>query len=187
MALDRAVQLAARGRRGAADAAAVPLGAPDGDARALPGRVGRRPATSARDDGVDVVRRFTGGRGVLHDDELTYSIVARTRRRRPARHRRLVPHPVRGAGRGVPRARRRGGADERDRAATASSAACYLHATAADLSLGGAQALGLRAGLARLDRAAARLVHRVARRRREKRASSGLAPGDAADGSPTRP
>jgi lipoate-protein ligase A len=29
-----------------------------------------------RSQGIDVVRRFTGGRGVLHDDELTYCVVA---------------------------------------------------------------------------------------------------------------
>jgi lipoyl(octanoyl) transferase len=85
--------------------------------------------------GIELVRRYTGGRGVLHDDEVTYSVVA-------------------GAGDGIPRGtgasygllcgglaqayrllgveaaltpRSRGSRD---------SAACYLHATQADLSLG---------------------------------------------------
>jgi lipoyl(octanoyl) transferase len=92
-------------------------------------------------EGIDVVRRFTGGRGVLHDDELTYSIIA-------------------GVGDGIPRGTaasyrllcsalaetyRRLGVDA---ALTArprgdgSSAACYLHATPADLSLGLAKLSG---------------------------------------------
>jgi len=85
--------------------------------------------------GIDVVRRHTGGRGVLHDDEVTYSVVAGLDDG--------IPRGTSGSYRmlcgGVADAYRRLGVDAaltaRSRGSRA-SAACYLHATQADLSLG---------------------------------------------------
>lgn len=90
---------------------------------------------------VAIVRRFTGGRGVLHDDEVTYSIIA-------------------GVADGIPRGVTASyrvfasallgvykilGVDaeltSRPRAHCASPA-CYLHATHADLSVGSAKLAG---------------------------------------------
>lgn len=85
--------------------------------------------------GFDVVRRPTGGRGVLHDQELTYSVVAHVDDG--------VPRGVAASYRHISAAlveayRSLGVAAEitqRSRG-PAGAGACYLHATPADLSLG---------------------------------------------------
>lgn len=92
-------------------------------------------------EGLGLARRPTGGRGVLHDDEITYSIVAGVRDGLPrgvaASYRMLC-------GALVETYRRLGVAAEmtaRERGSNATGA-CYLHATAADLSLNAAKLSG---------------------------------------------
>lgn len=92
-------------------------------------------AVSCAEYGIDIVRRFTGGRGVLHDEELTYSVVAGVDDG--------VPRGVAASYRHLSQAlalayNRMGVAAElttRDRGHGAGSA-CYLQTTRADLSLG---------------------------------------------------
>lgn len=91
--------------------------------------------------GVETCRRPTGGRGVLHDDEVTYSVVAGVRDGLPqgvtASYRALCGALLEAYGElGIaasltprPRGERAAGA-------------CYLHATPADLSLGVAKLSG---------------------------------------------
>jgi lipoate-protein ligase A len=91
--------------------------------------------------GFDVARRPTGGRGVLHDDELTYGVTAAVADG--------VPRGVTASYRHLCAALARayqllGVAAEltaRPRGEKAAGA-CYLHATAADLSLGAAKLSG---------------------------------------------
>ena len=86
-------------------------------------------------EGIDVVRRSTGGRGVLHDDEVTYSVVGSTEDGVP----RGVAASYRYVSAGLAAAYRELGMNasltSRPRGERG-SAACYLHSTHADLSLG---------------------------------------------------
>lgn len=94
-----------------------------------------------RDLGVDVVRRHTGGRGVLHDDELTYSVVAGTDDGIP----RATAAAYRVLSLGLVRAYESLGVEAelvgRPRGIRGSPA-CYLHSTPADLSVGQAKLSG---------------------------------------------
>lgn len=92
-------------------------------------------------EGIDVCRRPTGGRGVLHDDEITYSIVTGVRDGLPrgvsASYRHLCGALVK-AYRAMGVSAELTGRPRGDRG----SGACYLHATDADLSLGAAKLSG---------------------------------------------
>lgn len=90
--------------------------------------------------GVSIVRRPTGGRGVLHHIEVTYSVVAAEADGVP----RGTAESYRHLCAGLAEAYRLLGVDaeltSRDRGPR--SGACYLHATRADLSLGGLKLSG---------------------------------------------
>jgi len=92
-------------------------------------------------EGIDVVRRPTGGRGVLHDDELTYAVIAGVRDGVPkgvaASYRYLCAALVASYSRlGV------GAHLTHGKTGDATSAACYLLSTQADLTLGAAKLSG---------------------------------------------
>lgn len=91
--------------------------------------------------GIDVCRRPTGGRGVLHDDEVTYAVVAGIDDGLP----RGVTASYRVLSGALVLAFRALGVEAdlvRRPAQRAASGACYLHATAADLSVGAAKLSG---------------------------------------------
>ncbi len=91
--------------------------------------------------GIAGCRRPTGGRGVLHDHEVTYSVVAGVRDGVP----RGVTASYRWLSAGLVEAYRRLGLDAaltaRDRGERGAGA-CYLHTTRSDLSLGEAKLSG---------------------------------------------
>ncbi len=92
-------------------------------------------------EGIGLCRRPTGGRGVLHDDEITYSIVAGVRDDVPrgvSASYRLLCGALVEAYRELGVAADLTGRPRGERGA----GACYLHATSADLSFGAAKLSG---------------------------------------------
>lgn len=97
-------------------------------------------ADVALSSGVDIVKRATGGRGVLHDDEVTYSVVAAVDDGVPegvaASYRHLAAALAAAYGLlGV-------SAGLTDGRPTAGSAACYLSSAGADLAVAGRKLSG---------------------------------------------
>lgn len=91
--------------------------------------------------GFDIVRRPTGGRGVLHDDELTYAVVASVADGIPrgvAVSYRLLCGVLAEAYRSIGVPATLTGRARGDK----TTGACYLHATNADLSFGVAKLCG---------------------------------------------
>ncbi len=134
MALDRAIQLEHAAGRSPATLRLYGWARPT----VTLGRfqdVGSVDVAACRAEGIDVARRFTGGRGVLHDDEVTYSIVAGLQDGVP----RGTAQSYRFLCDALVDAYRRLGVDAdltaRPRGSR-SSGACYLHATHADVSSG---------------------------------------------------
>lgn len=92
-------------------------------------------------EGIDVCRRPTGGRGVLHDDEVTYSIIGGVRDGLPrgvSASYQLLCGALVEAYREIGVSAELTARPRGDRGA----GACYLHATDADLSLGVAKLSG---------------------------------------------
>jgi lipoate-protein ligase A len=91
--------------------------------------------------GVDIVRRPTGGRAVLHDDEVTYSVAAAAADGLPVG----IAASYRYLGAGLRLAYRRVGVDAEIcglRPGKPRTAACYLSATQADLAFRGLKLSG---------------------------------------------
>lgn len=86
-------------------------------------------------EGIGIARRFTGGRGVLHDDELTYSMIAGLHDGVPRGTAASYRHVCSALARAYELLGLETELTRRPRGA-ASSGACYLHATRADLSVG---------------------------------------------------
>ena len=89
---------------------------------------------ACREHGVSVVRRATGGRGVLHDDEITYAVIAGVRDGVPRGVRASYGYLCAGVSAAFSILGVRAEVNERATASVRSNA-CYLHATAADLSV----------------------------------------------------
>lgn len=103
--------------------------------------VGGIDVAACRAEGIALARRPTGGRGVLHDDEVTYSVTASVEDGLPRGVAASYRHLCGALAEAYRRLGVAAGLTSRSRG-DASSPACYLHATGADLSLGAAKLSG---------------------------------------------